>query len=198
MGDHYERIVDVEVSGADAGPLAARMVDWLVAERVLTRETTGEGVYSPYADEGFVPGPGWGAAVPEALRAGWTPGPVAVAVGRRYHVGGQGADEAEWARCPRCRARTVITDYPRRFEPDRELWRPFRAAIAHWEATGEGSAGCGACGASVPVTAWEWDESFALGALAFDFWGWPPLSDAFQDAFRRRLGHRTATHQGKF
>ncbi|NGN69032.1 NUDIX domain-containing protein [Streptomyces sp. A7024] len=38
----------------------------------------------------------------------------------------------------------------------------------------------------------------ALGALAFDFWNWPPLSESFHEAFRRRLGHRTDRQDGKF
>lgn len=195
MGDHFQRIVDVEVSAEEAGPLAERMVDWLVAEGVLTREKSADGVYSPTVDEGYVPGPSWAQAVSDP---GWEPGPVAVAVGRDYHVGGQGMDEAEYADCPRCRTRTVVIDYPEEFEADPEVWEPFETAIAAWKETGEGDAPCAACGAQVPVTAWQWEPGFALGALAFDFWGWPPLSPDFLQTFATRLEHRTSAHVGKF
>ncbi|MEV0977601.1 hypothetical protein [Streptomyces sp. NPDC049915] len=44
MGDHYERIVDLEVSGEEAGRLAQRTVDRMVAEGLITRETSGGAV----------------------------------------------------------------------------------------------------------------------------------------------------------
>ncbi|NBE50428.1 hypothetical protein [Streptomyces boluensis] len=198
MGDFYERIVDVEVTGEEAGPLAERMVDWMVGEGLITREMSGEGVYSLDVDEGYVPGPNWKQAVADASDPSWLPGPVAILVGRDYHVGGQGSDEAEYAVCPRCRARTVIINYPEEFEPDEEVWQPFRDGIATWKKTGEGNAPCAACGACVPVTEWQWDGNFAVGALAFDFWGWPPFSVGFYERFSRQLGHRTAEHMGKF
>ncbi|WP_031512810.1 hypothetical protein [Streptomyces sp. NRRL F-5123] len=198
MGDHFQRIVDVEVGGEEAGPLAERMVDWMTAEGLLTRERSSDGVYSPTVDEGYVPGQAWGQAVDDAWGQDWIPGPVAVVVGRDHHVGGQGTDEAEYADCPRCGTRTVVIDYPEQFEADPEVWERFENGIAAWKATGEGDAPCTACGALVPVTEWQWESGFALGALAFDFWGWPPLSPDFLQSFARRLGHRTAEHSGKF
>ncbi|MEV0173558.1 hypothetical protein AB0I00_20875 [Streptomyces sp. NPDC050803] len=198
MGDFYERIIDVEVTGEEAGAVAERMVAWMVGEGLITRELSGDGVYSLTVDEGHVPGPDWARAVADASDPGWLPGPVAVVVGRDYHVGGQGADEAEYAVCPRCEARTVFIDYPEQFEVDDEVWKPFRDGIAAWKEAGEGSAACPSCGVSVPVTEWQWDSSFAVGALAFDFWGWPPLSVDFCESFARQLGHRTVEHMGKF
>ncbi|WP_329124544.1 hypothetical protein [Streptomyces sp. NBC_01465] len=195
MGDFFERIVDVEVSGEDAGALAERMVEWMVGEGLIIRELSGDGVYSLTVDEGYLPGPNWQRAVEDP---GWEPGPVAVVVGREYHVGGQGEDTADSATCPRCDGRVVIIDYPESFEPDDEAWRPFRDAIAGWKETGEGSAACPACGAQVPVTAWQFGSGFDLGALAFDFWGWPPLGTGFQAEFARQLGHRTEVQEGKF
>ncbi|MDI3403199.1 hypothetical protein [Streptomyces cavernicola] len=38
MGDFFEQIVDVEVSGEEAGQLAGRMVDWMVADGRLDGE----------------------------------------------------------------------------------------------------------------------------------------------------------------
>ncbi|MFF4251495.1 hypothetical protein ACFY1L_09825 [Streptomyces sp. NPDC001663] len=197
MGDHFQRIVDVEVSVDEAGPLAARTVEWLVEQGVITRELSDDGVYSPSTLEGYRPGPDWqrAVAVPEAA---WPPGPLAVMAGRDYYVEGQGTDEADHATCPRCTSRTVITDYPESFEPDEEVWRPFRDAVDAWKATGEADVTCPACGTAVPITEWDFGSGFLLGALAFDFWGWPPLADGFVAELGRQLGHRTEQHTGKF
>jgi hypothetical protein len=198
VGDYFQRIVDVEADEKEAGPLAERMVDWLVSEGVITREMSGEGVYSQTADEGYVPGPHWDRAVAGSAETTWQPGPVAVMAGRDYYVGGQGEDEADSAICPRCDATTVIIDYPEEFEADEEVWRPYREAIAVWKETGGGSVACSPCGAAVPVSEWRFGSGFDLGALAFDFWGWPPLAVAFLAEFSRRLGHRTEEQTGKF
>ncbi|WP_236076291.1 hypothetical protein [Streptomyces coffeae] len=48
------------------------------------------------------------------------------------------------------------------------------------------------------VTEWRFGAGFDLGALAFDFWGWQPLSARFHAEFAQRLGHRTAEQAGKF
>ncbi|MFE4450060.1 hypothetical protein [Streptomyces sp. NPDC056796] len=198
MGDFFERVVDLEVTGEEAGPLAARMVDWMVAEGVITRETTGDAVYSLPVDVGHVPGPGWARAVADASDPSWIPGPVAVLVGRDQHVGGQGEYAADAVTCPRCSARTVVIDHPERFTADDEVWQPFNDGIQAWKETGRGEVPCPACGVHVPVTEWDFGLGFDLGALAFDFWGWPPLSLRFLAEFRARLGHRTEEQYGKF
>ncbi|MEU9012678.1 hypothetical protein AB0D12_23515 [Streptomyces sp. NPDC048479] len=197
MGDFFERIVDVEVTAEEAGVLAERMVDWMVAEGLLTREMSSDAMYSLNVDEGYVPGPNWKRTA-EDWGSDWIPGPVAVIVGRDDHIGGQGESEPESATCPRCRTKTVIINYPEEWEADEEAWQPFQDGIDAWRETGEGRALCSSCGVSVPVTEWEWPTGFALGALAFDFWGWPPLTDSFFAEFREQLGHRSEEHMGKF
>lgn len=198
MGDFFERIVDVEVTGDEAGPLAERMVGWMVAEGLITREMSSDGMYSLTVDEGYLPGPNWERAVADSSDPSWIPGPVAVIVGRDYHVGGQGEDTADSATCPRCDTRTVVIAYPEELEADEEAWQPFRDGIAAWKETGEGSVVCSGCEASVPVTDWQFGSGFDLGALAFDFWGWPPLGVNFRAEFGKRLGHRTEEQMGKF
>lgn len=198
MGDYFERIVDLDVTAEDAPELAERMLRWMTGEGLLTRERSSEGVYSQGAGWGYVPGPKWSTAVRNSEFVGPQAGPVAVLVGRDAYVGGQGMDEPEYARCPRCDARTVIVDYPDEFEANDEVWRPFREGIDAWRSTGRGSAPCPACGKRVAVTEWCWDHSYALGALAFDFWNWPPIADGFWTEFGRRLGHRTVVQMGKF
>ncbi len=197
MGDFFERIIDIEVSAAEAEALAARMLDWMIAERLLTREMSGEAMYSLGVDEGYVPGPDW-MRITQEWGDDWIPGPVAVIIGRDDHHGGQGEIEPESAECPRCHARTVIIDYPHRWEADPEIWQPFADGIDAWKQTGTGTAACTSCGDLVSVTEWEWPSGFALGALAFDFWGWPPLTDSFVTEFAAQLGHRIEHHTGKF
>lgn len=148
MGDFFERIVDLDVTGEEAGPLARRMVDWMVAEGLITRETTKDAMYSLSVDVGYVPGPDWARAVADSSDPSWIPGPVAVVVGRDYHIGGQGESEADSATCPRCATTTVIIDYPESFEADPEVWQPFLDGIGAWKETGTGTAPCSACGVS--------------------------------------------------
>ncbi|MBC7299677.1 MAG: hypothetical protein H5T78_01855 [Nocardia sp.] len=197
MGDFFERIVDLDVDAADAGAVAERMVDWMVSRGWLLRETSGDAMYSLQVDEGYVAGPEW-ARIAENWGEDWIPAPVAVIVGRYAHYSGQGAIGPAEAICPRCRATTVIIDYPQAFEADPAVWQPFSEAIDAWERTGAGEAHCPSCKAGSPITDWRWDDGFGLGALAFDFWGWPPLTDEFIAEFTAQLGHRVEHHAGKF
>ncbi|MFE6923157.1 hypothetical protein ACFVAV_19165 [Nocardia sp. NPDC057663] len=197
VGDYFERIVDLEVTSADAGTLAERMVDWMVSRGWLLREMSGDTMYSLQVDEGYVPGPAR-SQITHEWGADWISGPVAVIVGRDAHYSGRGMIEPSSAECPRCAATTVIIDYPQRWEADATVWQPFSDAIDAWKETGAGSATCVSCAVTSPITEWRWADGFALGALAFDFWGWPPLTDEFVTEFGVRLGHRTEHHTGKF
>ncbi|MFJ2835147.1 MULTISPECIES: hypothetical protein [Nocardia] len=197
MGDYFERIIDVEVAADDAGALAEQTVDWMVSRGWLLRETSRDTMYSLQVDEGYRPGPEW-SRITQEWGADWMPGPVAVIVGRYPHFAGQGAIEPSAADCPHCRATTVIIDYPQRWEADKAVWQPFADAIDAWRDTGAGAVTCVSCGTASPVTDWEWADEFALGALAFDFWGWPPLTDEFVAELGARLGHRIGHHSGKF
>lgn len=197
MGDYFERIVDVEVSSDGARASAERMVDWMVSRGIVSRETSRQGMYSLQVDEGYVPGPEWD-RIAQQWGEDWIPGPVAVVVGRYAHHPGQGGAAPSAAHCPHCRAVTVIIDYPQRWEADPVVWQRFSHAIEAWQDTGTGAATCASCATTSPITAWHWADDFALGALAFDFWGWPPLTEEFVTEFGARLGHRIVHHTGKF
>lgn len=197
MGDFFERIVDLDVTASDASALAEHMVDWMVSGRRLLRETSRDAMYSLQVDEGYMPGPDW-SQITQDWGADWIPAPVAVIVGRHDHYAGQGCIEPAFAVCPRCRATTVIIDYPQQWEADPAVWQPFSEAIDAWKHTGIGAATCSSCALPSSITDWQWDDGFALGALAFDFWGWPPLTEEFITEFAARLGHRIEHHTGKF
>ncbi|MFE3443587.1 hypothetical protein ACFXNW_11190 [Nocardia sp. NPDC059180] len=197
MGDFFERIVDVEVSAQDAEATATRMLDWMFSRELLSREMSGDAMYSLGVDEGYLPGPQWH-QIAQEWGGDWISGPVAVTIGREDHFGGQGVGEPEWLSCPSCDTTTVIIDYPQQWVADREVWRPFEAAVGEWKEGGAGIATCRHCGTGNPVTDWLWPLGSALGALAFDFWGWPPLTDEFIAEFAAHLGHRIDHHGGKF
>ncbi|MGW6621103.1 hypothetical protein ACWF99_07720 [Nocardia sp. NPDC055002] len=197
VGDYFERIVDLDVAVADAEASAGATIDWMVSRGWLLRETSADAMYSLHADEGYVAGPAW-ATIAQDWGAEWIPAPVAVVVGRHAHYGGQGEIAPADATCPSCRATTVIIDYPQAWEPDPAVWQPFSDAIEAWEQTGTGAVACTACGTTSAIIDWQWPGGFALGALAFDFWGWPPLTDEFIAEFTARLGHRVEHHTGKF
>ncbi|MGY0500252.1 hypothetical protein ACWZHB_17325 [Nocardia sp. FBN12] len=197
MGDYFERIVDLDVAAADAEVVAERMVDWMVSRGWLLREKSGYAMYSLHADEGYVAGRAW-AEIADNSDADWIPAPVAVIVGRHAHYGGQGEIEPADATCPSCQAKTVIIDYPQAWEADPAVWQPFSAAIEAWEQTGAGAVSCPACQTTSPIIDWQWPWGFALGTLAFDFWGWPSLTEEFIAEFTTRLGHRVDHHTGKF
>ncbi|MEU4319405.1 hypothetical protein ACFV24_09335 [Nocardia fluminea] len=197
VGDYFERIVDLDVAAADAQASAERMIDWMVSRGWLLRETSGEAMYSLHVDEGYVAGPAWA----EIARGGDVdrmPAPVAVVVGRNAHYGGQGEIAPADAKCPSCGATTVIIDYPQAWEADPAVWQPFSDAIDAWRDSGAGAVTCTSCDTTSPITDWRWPWGFALGTLAFDFWGWPPLTDEFVAEFTARLGHRVDHHTGKF
>lgn len=197
MGDYFERIVDLDVTAADADALAGDMVGWMVSRRWLLRETSRDAMYSLQVDEGHMPGPEW-PQITQDFGADWIPAPVAVIVGRYEHYAGQGCIEPSSTVCPRCGAGTVIIDYPQKWEADPVVWQPFATAIDTWKRTGAGEAVCASCATPSPITTWQWEDGFALGALAFDFWGWPPLTEEFVSEFTARLGHRIEHHTGKF
>ncbi|MGW2660678.1 hypothetical protein ACWCW7_06905 [Nocardia tengchongensis] len=197
MGDYFERIVDLDVTSAEATTLAEHMVDWMVSRRWLLRETSRDAMYSSQVDEGYVPGADW-PQVTENWGADWIPGPVAVIVGRHDHYSGRGYIEPASAVCPLCQDTTSIIDYPEEWEADPAVWQPFSDAIDAWKQTGTGAAICPSCTAPSPITVWQWADDFALGSLAFDFWSWPPLTEDFITEFAGRLGHRIKHQIGKF
>ncbi|MFC4124634.1 hypothetical protein [Nocardia rhizosphaerae] len=197
MGDYFERIVDVEVGADEAAASAALMVDWMVSRGWLTRESSGAAMYSRQVAEGYVPGADWG-QIAHDWGADWVPGPVAVVAGRAAHHPGQGETEPSAAKCPGCGDTAVVIDYPNRWEADPAVWQPFSIAIDTWRQTGDATVTCRTCAAPSQVTAWSFADGFALGALAFDFWGWPPLTESFVAEFATRLGHRIVHHSGKF
>jgi Zn ribbon nucleic-acid-binding protein len=198
VGNHFQTVVDTEATAEEAPGLAARVIEKLVAEGIITAERDCLVYSGPdgAGDHGHGVGEHWQKAV---HGEGWDPaGGLAVLVGRELFFAGQGSADASGATCPRCEGTVTFIDYPESFEPDEALWAPFREALNAWKAGGAGDVACPSCAAVSPVTLWRWDDQeIALGSLAFDFWGWPPLDDAFVASVGELLGHKVALIVGK-
>ncbi|MFD5476620.1 hypothetical protein [Streptomyces hawaiiensis] len=198
MGDHFQTIVDLDATHADAEPLARRVVDWLVTEGIVLAERTecvlGQPVGNP-------PGPNWQRAVSDADDEPWDG--LAVHTGRTVFDSGQDAPEA--VTCPRCEATITLDAEPYDGHPSQPVeqpttpgteapWARFTTALSTWQDTGSATVDCPACSRSVPLPDWTWtDGRLALGHLGFEFWNWPELTDDIRTRISGLLGgHRTA------
>ncbi|PZG99314.1 hypothetical protein C1I97_24150 [Streptomyces sp. NTH33] len=192
MGDHFQTIVDLDVSPRDAPRSARRAVEWLVAEGIVLAERTDCVLGQPL---GHPPGPNWQRAVAEDDGDREPYDGLAVYTGRTVFHGGQGGSEA--VHCPRCAATTRL--YTDRWELIVEAWTPFSEAIGTWHTTGAADVECPACAASVPLPDWAWsDDYFAFAHLGLEFWNWPRFTEDFRARTADVLGgHRTAYVWGK-
>jgi hypothetical protein len=193
MGDHFQTIVDLDATAADAPRLAQRVLDRLVTEGIVLAERTDCVLGQPL---GHPPGPRWDKAVDPLDADGKPYDGLAVHTGRTVFHGGQG--EAEWARCPRCTATArLCTEEWERIEA---AWRPFDQAMDLWYATGAADVDCPACAARIPLPDWTWGSDYwAFGYLGLEFWNWPEFTGEFRALVAEALGgHRTAYVWGKF
>ncbi|MFD8234977.1 hypothetical protein ACFV20_24250 [Streptomyces sp. NPDC059696] len=192
MGDHFQTIVDLDAGGADAEPLARRVVEWLVAEGIVLAERTDCVLSLP---EGYPPGPRWERAVDEAAADDEPGDGLAVHAVRTVFHGWPGGLEA--AVCPRCSTTTRLVDDA--WSMIDETWAPFSDAIETWSATGAAQVRCPACTRRVPLGEWAWNDGyFAFAHLGFEFWNWPELTPEFRSRVAELLdGHRTTYVRGK-
>ena len=172
MSDNIVWIVDEDASADEAPALAARVREWLVAERIVA------------------PGPGEiedgtlllrrGDAAPawDTFPCEWriTPCGLEVSVGRRvFHTGGNGIDGIG---CPACGAVHGADDLP---------WSD---AVEAWlREEGDDAMACGTCGARRGIAEWAFEMPWGFGHLAFGFWNWP-VGERLRDEVARLTGHR--------
>ncbi|MFE9773996.1 hypothetical protein ACFYOV_20450 [Streptomyces sp. NPDC005931] len=184
MGDRFQVIVDLDADEADAGRLAQRVVEGLVAEGVVLAERTR---CVPGGPPGHPPGPHWERAVSDD----WDVEPSdGLAVHTRRTGFTSGADLPGAAVCPRCAASTPLGD---------AAWQRVGTAMRKWSDTGAAAVDCPACAAAVALPDWTWDEApLAFGCPGFEFWNWPELTGAFRARLTGLLdGHRTVYLWGK-
>ncbi|MFD3379813.1 MULTISPECIES: hypothetical protein [unclassified Streptomyces] len=217
MGDHFQTVVDVDATADEARALAARVVEWLVAEGIVLGERTDCVLGQPL---GHPPGPNWQRAVEES--PDWDPWDgLAVHTERTVFDSGQGGPES--VTCPRCETTAPLSGetYDEDYEPSGEgpageadldpdsgegegeaensVWPRFAAAMGTWHETGAATVDCPACARPVALTDWIWeDDHYAFGHLGLEFWNWPELRpDFIQDISRLLDGHRTVHVWGK-
>ncbi|MER6128438.1 hypothetical protein ABT173_38910 [Streptomyces sp. NPDC001795] len=190
MGDHFQIIVDLDATPAEASTLAGRALDWLVREGVVRRELTDCVLGAP---SGNPPGEHWAKAVTEL---DWKPTDgLNIETGRTVFHGGQGG--AQHATCPQCATRTDF--YTEAWENIEGAWEPFGDAINAWHKAGEAAVSCRHCGVASDLRAWTWaDDYFAFAYLGFEFWNWPEFDRQFLTDFARMLdGHHVVRVWGK-
>jgi hypothetical protein len=194
VSDGFQIIADVEATEAEAAGLAASVVGWLAAERIIPAEPT-DCVLG--AESGYAPGPRYAVAVTAPgewlleLRANG----VGVSTSRNVFAPLQG--EIGPVVCPFC-GQTIELEDPATGQLT-ALWDPFRDAIEAWLAGGADEVACLACGQAAGFNDWHWagDSPFAVGFLGFTFWNWPELSEPFIAEVASHLGHRAVVTRGK-
>lgn len=183
MGDYYQTIVDAEAAD-EADLLAERVRDWLVAAGIVRADLTdcvlgGDG-------NGYAPAGNWRQAVvrpdDDRLLKLRTNG-LKIVVGRTVFYTHYGPATTT---CPRCRASESL-------ERGSQIVR----AIGGWYETGEAFVPCAACGVQIRLVDWQIEPSWGFGYLGFEFWNWPPLSEAFVARIGDLFGHRTLLVRGK-
>jgi hypothetical protein len=179
MGDHYQKIVDRDVSDEEASRLAGRIRDWLVAREIIeptpSLEFEDEPLYRPGAAYAST------LAEPEVDEED-----LGEETGLRIIVG----RTVFWSidtelTCGTC---------GERFSPE-EDWSD--AADAWFEGDDSVTYACPKCGTPEKLTEWTGDWPWGFGNLGLEFWNWTALSQAFEREVAGVLGHRTVIVRGK-
>jgi hypothetical protein len=181
MGDHYQKIVDRDVTEDEAPRLAEGLRDWLVAREIIeptpSLELDGEPMYRP--------GPAYQTTLAEPdleeldedldEETG-----LQITVGRTVFW----SIDTELT----CRA------CGERFSPGDD-WSD--AADAWHEGDDSVTYSCPKCGRPERLTEWSGEWPWGFGNLGLEFWNWTALSDRFEREVTERLGHRTVIVRGK-
>ncbi|MFI8764331.1 hypothetical protein ACIGN6_05365 [Streptomyces sp. NPDC053792] len=180
MSSHFQTVADLEATAGEAEALGERVGAWLVAEGIATageRELCGHETTVDHP-----PGPRSSYVTDERPRLG-TEG-LRVVTGRKVHFGSPSTGGS-----PVCPHRATVV-------PDR---RPaFSTAMDAWWETGVADVRRPACGRTVPLPAWEWENDFfAFAHLGIEHWNGPPLRPGFIAEPTATLGHRTRVLAGR-
>ncbi|MFC8273255.1 hypothetical protein ACFUJR_12140 [Streptomyces sp. NPDC057271] len=191
MGNHFQTVVDLDATAAQAPTLARHALEWLVTEGIVRAEPSDCVLGAPL---GHPPGPRWASAV--AIEDREPCGGLRIEVGRTAFHGGQG--DAQYATCPHCASRTAL--YTDDWDHVEGASEPFDRAMSAWRATGSATVDCVHCGRAGELADWTWaDDFYAFGHLGFEFWDWTEFDPRFLDAFAAALGgHRVVRVWGKY
>ncbi|MFE8947533.1 hypothetical protein [Streptomyces sp. NPDC007856] len=141
MGDHFQTIVDLDATAAEAPRLVER-----------TDRSFGH----------HLPGPHWDRAVDPADVDREPSDGLTVHTGRTSFHGGHG--EPEWVRCPRCT--TTTRRYADEYDRIDTAWEPYGTAMDRWHTSGAADVTCPAWATSVPLPDRTWaHDHFAFAHL---------------------------------
>lgn len=187
MGDFFQKLGDLQAGAVEAKDLAARVVNWLVAEEIVS------GDLNDCVLGGLGRGPGrcHSRALQNAGDAGglWateggrTTNGVQLEVGRQvYHNGQSGVSDAA---CPHCGSIERFAD--------------FSGAFDDWFAAGVADHACSICGRRSLINDWILKPQWGVGHIQLTFWNWPLLSEQFrQDVSTQLNSHRLLYIGDKF
>jgi len=188
VGDYNQAILDHEVTTREqAQRLAADIVAWLIDERIIEeRQCDGCLGKSPCYRPGIDFIKACGGVESDAINGNYaafselaTNG-MRVVTDRDFVVNSQG--QFSPVPCPLCGTEVPIDDF----------WN----AGSDWCEGKIRTMMCRHCGQASELPRWiHPDAGFVM--LAFEFWNWSPLSEAFIEAIQKRLGHRISVIEGK-
>jgi hypothetical protein len=193
MSDHRYTLAVPAPRQEELDELHQRILDWLVAEGIVERELT-DCILS-MRSHGHRPAPRFMTASsapedPECNNCCYAKfiqmkvNGLQIIKGRHVSVAGGSYD---CAICPGCGTERPVFD---------ERWNAACTVWIEWQ--GAGDLECERCRVSHGLAEWRHRDTIGFGALTFNFWNWPPLSDEFRDEMARRLGHEVHLVHGRY
>lgn len=176
MSDSAQIIVDIDVTPGDAEDLARKVINHLIARKIIAPELS-----ECAADgEGHTPGPSASEVVTmtdkERKNAfSYDPNGVSAIVGRIVHHTIENGVELT---CPACAATIEPGD---RYQDAVDSWDQGEDAVPY---------ACEKCRHVAPVQEWDGPYVLGLGHLGVQFDNWPPLKPEFIKEIAALLGHR--------
>jgi hypothetical protein len=184
MGDHYQKIVDRDVSEDEAPRLAQHLRDWLIARQIIEPTPSADFEDEPM----YRPGPAYRStlAQPDVDEEDFDEEDLDDEAGLQITVG----RTVFWSIDTELTCRAC----GHRFEPG-EDWS--NAADAWYEGNDSVTYACPKCGGQERLTEWSGDWPWGFGNLGLEFWNWTNLSEQFEREVAEKLGHRIVIVRGK-
>lgn len=184
MSAHYYTLIVPQAPEGELDGLQGRVLEWLVAERIVEAELTD--CIMSLDRHGYRPAPDFMSASsdpedPECTNMCYARfitskvNGLEIIQGKHITVSGEGSYVCSI--CPACGGERAVFD---------EAWN---AACTDWyEHGGPGLLSCEHCGEARRLLDWSHRDPIGFGVLTFKFWNWPPLSEEFIRGMSQRLG----------
>ncbi|MBO6516767.1 MAG: hypothetical protein JJ975_09465 [Bacteroidia bacterium] len=170
------------VSNEELEEVASQVLDYLVAEEIISREMSDNVLGS---ERGYCPGKSWQKAVRypeeshflELLTNG-------LDVIKRRNIFYADGREFEAINCPNCGANNLNCDWGELF--GQWLEDPTSAELE-----------CVSCEQSNSISKYVFEPTWALSNLGFIFWNWPTFKDSFLTELQELTGKNVLKVEGK-